>query len=320
MKIVFLDRGSFPDWIRFPDASDQWIIYEQTHADQVIERAKTADIIITNKVVLDAEKLDELDKLKMIAITATGTNNVDLIKCAERGIAVANVGGYAANTVAEHTLAQLFALNRNLIAYQHSMTQKKWTQSAHFCHFEAPITDLLSSTLCIIGSGAIGKNLAEKARCLGMNVITADNRKSHLPEYYSVHQALPIADHVVLCCPLTSETKGLISETEFSLMKPTSYLVNNSRGGIVDESALVEAINQQQIAGVSMDVSDIEPLPIDSPLYSIIGRNNVLITPHIAWGSSTAMTQLIDKVLSNIDDFQKGKTSAFTVPVEDLTE
>lgn len=314
MKIVFLDRSTFPQWADFPVESHQWVIYEETRPDQVFERTQDADIIITNKVVLSAELLEKLNDLKMIAITATGTNNVDLIKCTELGIAVANVSGYAANTVAEHTLAQLFALSRNLLAYQQSMIQGKWSLSPHFCHFEAPISDLHSSTLCIIGSGAIGNSLSDKAQCLGMTVIKADNRKADSPDYYSIHQALPLADHVVLCCPLTDETRGLISETEFKLMKPTSLLINNSRGGIVDEQALVNAIKSQQIAGVAMDVSDIEPMPKDSPLGSIMGLNNVVITPHVAWGSHSALTQLISHLLNNIENFKTGNSSHFLVP------
>lgn len=314
MKIIFLDHGSFPDWASFPEETKTWTMFEETPVDKIIERAAGYDIVVTNKVVLTANILQNLPELKMIAITATGTNNVDLSACKELGISVANVSGYAAGTVAEHCLAQIFSLRRNLFSYKASMEKGQWGDSPHFCHFAAPISDIQGTTTYLIGAGAIGKKLAEKCVALGMNVLFADDRKIREPGYTSVNDALQIADQIVICCPLNNQTKNLINIEKFKLMKPDAILINNSRGGIVNEEDLVYAIQHKLIAGAAMDVSYKEPLPSSSVLYSIIGKNNFLLTPHVAWGSNGAIQNLISDVMMNIETFKSGGGSHFIVP------
>lgn len=315
MNIVFLDRASFPDWADFPTPHGDWTLYDHSLPDTVVSRGLAADILVTNKVVLNADNLSQLPRLKLVVVTATGTNNVDLNFCLSQGIGVANVSGYAADTVSEHILACLFGLRRNMAAYRTSMQRKEWSQAQHFCHFAAPISDLSGTVLGIVGSGAIGSSLADKAKALGMHTLAIDNRAEKASSgCLSLAAALPNIDHLALCCPLTPDTHNLIDAQALALMPRHAVVINTARGGIVNEPALVKAIESGAIAGAALDVSQIEPMPANSPLYALVDLPNVIVTPHIGWSSQQAIRTLIAGVIDNIDGYVKGQTQHFLVP------
>ncbi|WP_075321065.1 2-hydroxyacid dehydrogenase [Histophilus somni] len=310
MQIVFLDSTAIPKHITIPRPSfeHQWIEYEYTDADQLIDRAKEADIVITSKVIFSREVMLQLPKLKLIAITATGTNNVDLIAAKELGITVKNVTGYSSVTVSEHVLGLIFALKHSLMNWYKDQLSAKWADCKQFCYFDYPITDVKGSTLGVIGKGCLGSEIGRLATALGMNVIYAERcgateiRSGYLP----FEQVLKQADIVTLHCPLTEQTQNLINAETLKLMKPTAYLINTGRGPLVDEQALVEALENKVIAAAAIDVLVKEPPEKENPLIQAATRlPNLIVTPHIAWASDSAVTTLVNKVAQNIEEFVK---------------
>ncbi|ACA31164.1 2-hydroxyacid dehydrogenase [Histophilus somni] len=310
MQIVFLDSTAIPKHITIPRPSfeHQWIEYEYTDADQLIDRAKEADIVITSKVIFSREVMLQLPKLKLIAITATGTNNVDLIAAKELGITVKNVTGYSSVTVPEHVLGLIFALKHSLMNWYKDQLSAKWADCKQFCYFDYPITDVKGSTLGVIGKGCLGSEIGRLATALGMNVIYAERcgateiRSGYLP----FEQVLKQADIVTLHCPLTEQTQNLINAETLKLMKPTAYLINTGRGPLVDEQALVEALENKVIAAAAIDVLVKEPPEKENPLIQAATRlPNLIVTPHIAWASDSAVTTLVNKVAQNIEEFVK---------------
>jgi len=308
MKAVFLDRGSFPEHIKIelPAQISEVIEYENTNLEQVAERIKDANIVLTNKVILSAEAINSAAHLQLVQVMATGTNNVDMDACVSRGIAVQNVAGYSTISVPEHTFAMLLALRRNLLSYLSDVKSGKWAKSTYFCFLDYPIKDLSGATMAIIGGGTLGKRVADIARAFGMTVIFAE-RKGTTRDirigYVDFEEALKAADVISLNCPLTDETKNLISDAEFSLMKPSCLLLNISRGGIVDEHALVRAFENNAITGAAFDVSTQEPMPLNHPLQVLINLPNFLLTPHIAWASDEAMQTLANIAMEKIATF-----------------
>ncbi|WP_249960879.1 2-hydroxyacid dehydrogenase [Histophilus somni] len=310
MQIVFLDSTAIPKHITIPRPSfeHQWIEYEYTDADQLIDRAKEADIVITSKVIFSREVMLQLPKLKLIAITATGTNNVDLIAAKELGITVKNVTGYSSVTVPEHVLGLIFALKHSLMNWYKDQLSAKWADCKQFCYFDYPITDVKGSTLGVIGKGCLGSEIGRLATALGMNVIYAERcgateiRSGYLP----FEQVLKQADIVTLHCPLTEQTQNLINAETLKLMKSTAYLINTGRGPLVDEQALVEALENKVIAAAAIDVLVKEPPEKENPLIQAATRlPNLIVTPHIAWASDSAVTTLVNKVAQNIEEFVK---------------
>ncbi|CSD10732.1 glycerate dehydrogenase [Vibrio cholerae] len=275
----------------------------------MVERLLAADIVITNKVVLTREMLVQLPKLKLIAISATGTNNVDLQACSDLNIAVCNVQGYATRSVPEHVIAMMFALRRNLIGYHNDIAAGEWQRHKQFCFFTHPIGDIAGSTMGIIGSGALGQATANLARALGMHVLFAE-RKGQLEcrvGYTSFEQVLAQSDVLSLHCPLMDETRNIISEAELVQMKPNALLINTGRGGLVDEQALVDALKRRQIAGAGVDVFSVEPADMDNPLIANRDLPNLLLTPHVAWGSDSSIQQLATILIDNISAFMRGE-------------
>ncbi|MBR7888454.1 D-2-hydroxyacid dehydrogenase [Marinomonas sp. A79] len=307
MKAVFLDRASFPDQINFqtPASISEWVEYKNTSPEQVIERIKDADIVLTNKVSINESAIQHAPNLKLIQVTATGINNVDLAACEAHHIAVQNVADYSTISVPEHTFAMLLTLRRNLTLYLDDVKAGKWADSTHFCFLDHPIKDLSGSTLAIIGGGTLGKKVADIARAFGMTVVFADrkNGQSLREGYLPFAEALRIADVISINCPLTDDTKNLIGETEFAQMKPSCLLLNISRGGIVDEQALTDALHQGTIAGAAFDVATQEPMPKDHLLQSLTQLPNFLLTPHIAWASDEAMQTLANMAINKISTF-----------------
>lgn len=308
MNIVFLDSTAIPKHIPIPRPSfpHNWVEYEYTSAEQTIERAKDADIIITSKVILSREVLQQLPKLKLIAITATGTNNVDLDAAKELGVTVKNVTGYSATTVPEHVLGMIFALKHSLAGWQRHQITGKWTESKQFCYFDYPITDVKGSTLGVFGKGCLGTEVGRLAELLGMKVLYAEHRNATTCRegYTPFEEVLKQADILTLHCALTETTKNLINQETLSLCKKGAYLINTGRGPLIDEQAVCDALKSGQLGGAALDVLVNEPPEKNNPLIELAKTMpNLIITPHIAWASDSAVTTLTKKVTQNIEDF-----------------
>lgn len=310
MKIVFLDSTAVPPHLPIPrpDFAHEWIEYEYTAPEQTVERMKDADIAVTSKVIFSREVMQQLPKLKLIAVTATGTNNIDLIAAKELGIAVKNVTGYSSVTVPEHVIGFIFAFKHSLMGWHKDQLEGRWGQSKQFCYFDYPITDVRNSTLGIIGKGCIGSEVGRLATALGMKVLYAEHRHATACRegYTPFEEVLKQADVVTLHCPLTETTTNLINQETLSLFKPGAFLINTGRGPLVDETALLEALQCGRLGGAALDVLVKEPPVADHPLIvAAKTMPNLIITPHIAWASDSAVTTLVNKVRSNIEEFVK---------------
>ncbi len=317
MKAHFLDRGSFPSHIKItpPDSLSSWQAFDRTNADQTIAHCQNAEIILTNKVVISRQHIEQLPHLKLIGVTATGTNNVDLEACRDAGIKVVNATDYGTQSVAEHVLMLMLSLARNLPTYLDSNHNKSWSNSAFFCDWVAPIRLLHNRTLTIIGHGTLGKAVARLATAFNMKIVIAEHRGAQKtrPGYTPFELAISQADFLSLHCPLTSATENLINRETLGLMKPSAFLVNTGRGPLVNEQDLLTVLQQGQIAGVALDVTAIEPPPNDSIIWQLNTLPNVIITPHIAWAADEAMQNLIDQIMTKIDLFIARK------PFDELT-
>lgn len=309
LNIVFLDRTGIPATHEIPRPSfaHNWVEYDRTSAEETFERAKDADIIVTSKVVFNREMLARLPKLKLIAITATGTNNIDMVAAKELGIEVKNVTGYSSITVPEHVLGMMFALKHSLVGYHRDqVTSDRWATCGQFCYTDYPITDIRGATLGVIGKGCLGTEIGRLAGLLGMNVLYAEHKGATTVRegYTPFEEVLKQADIVTLHCPLTETTQNLINAETLAMMKPTAYLINTGRGPLIDEAALLAALENGTIAGAALDVLVKEPPEKDNPLIQAAKHlPNLLITPHVAWASDSAVTTLVNKVAQNIEDF-----------------
>ncbi|SIT49313.1 Glycerate dehydrogenase [Paraburkholderia piptadeniae] len=310
LKVVFLDRATIPPSIalkELPFAHDLQV-FDRTSSDEVGERIRDADVVITNKVKLTQADLSWANRLKLVAIAATGTDNVDLGVCGDRDIAVCNVRNYATHTVPEHTFALIFALRRSLAAYRDAVRAGRWAESGQFCFFDFPIRDLAGSTIGIVGDGALGTATADIARALGLRVLFSayKGRTDMGPLYTPFERILQESDIITLHCPLTDATRDLISDTEFAQMKRKPILVNTARGGLVNEQALVRALISNQISGAGFDVLTQEPLRNDHPFNSVLDHPGFILTPHVAWASEEAIQTLSDQLIDNIAAFMQG--------------
>jgi len=310
-RIVYLERESIIADVRRPACDHAWSEYARTSQAEVEARLADATIAIVNKLILDAETIARLPMLKMIAVAATGTNNVDLDACRARGIVVSNIRGYAVHTVPEHAIALMLALSRNLVAYRNSVQAGRWQESEQFCFFDHPIRDLHGATLAVLGSGSLGDGVVRLAEAFGMHVLKAERKGAPVcrPGYTPFAEALAAADVVSLHCPLTPETQGLIGANELRAMKSSALLINTARGGLVDEVALVAALREGWIAGAGFDVLTKEPPREGNPLLSpeLLALPNFLLTPHVAWASRPAMQALADQLIDNIEAFARGE-------------
>ena len=307
LRIVQLEGESLIADVRRPAFVHEWVEHAKTSPSQVIERLARATIAITNKVPINAAAIAALPDLKMIAISATGTNNVDLNACRGRGIVVSNIRGYAEHTVPEHVMALLLALSRNLVAWRETLQADGWQRAEQFCLFDHPIRDLHGATLGLIGSGTLGNGVALLAEAFGMRVLRADRKGAAVvrPGYTAFADVLATADAISLHCPLTAETQNLIGEAELKAMKPSALLINTARGGIVDEAVLMRALKEGWIGGAGFDVLTTEPPPADHPMLdpALLALPNFLLTPHVAWSSRPAMQTLADQLIDNIEAF-----------------
>jgi glycerate dehydrogenase len=292
----------------------EWTYHDWTAPEQVIERARGAAIVVSNKVRLDAAALGSTDKLKLVCIAATGTNNIDLHACRDRGIAVCNVTGYATPSVVEHVFAQILVLIRRLNDYRLAIAAGRWQSSGDFCLLDFPIRELKGLTLGIIGYGGLGRAVAGMGKAFGMNVLIAERRgTSPRPGRIPLENLLEQSHVVSLHCPLTNETHGLIRSRELGLMRRDAILVNTARGGIVDEVALLEAVRSGQIAGAAIDVLSEEPPHRGNPLLQV-SLPNLLVTPHIAWASINARQRLVDEIAGNIQAWLEGTPRNLVCP------
>jgi len=307
-RLVFLDRDSLLATVRRPGFAHDWRDYPATAPEQLVERLQGATIAITNKVPLRAPELAQLPDLKMIAVAATGTDNVDLAACRARGIVVANIRDYSLVSVPEHCFALMLAVRRNLRAYTADVDAGKWERSTRFCLLDHPIRDLAGSRLGIVGYGALGRRVAQIGRAFGMEIAVT----SRSPVLDADVLALPLAqllataDVVSLHLPLTEQTRNLIGARELASMKRGGILINTARGGLVDEAALADALTAGVIAGAGFDVLSKEPPDADNPLLRLRLPNFVL-TPHVAWASGGAMQTLADMLVDNIEAWVDGR-------------
>ncbi|OFO66387.1 hydroxyacid dehydrogenase [Neisseria sp. HMSC065C04] len=307
LQIVVLDRDTLvnrPFEFDFPHTLSS---YGTTEAHETLARIRGADIVITNKVVISAQAFAENPQLKLVAVTATGVNNVDVEAAKQNGTAVCNIRAYGNESVAEHAFMMMITLMRNLPAYQRDVAAGLWENSPFFCHLGAPMRDLNGKTLAIFGRGNIGKTLATYAQAFKMNVVFAEHKhaQSVRDGYVSFDEAIRSADVVSLNCPLTPQTANMIGEAELQQMKPGAILINCGRGGLVDEAALVAALKYGQIGGAGFDVLTQEPPRDGNPLLKA-RLPNLIVTPHIAWASQEAANRLFDILLDNINRFVAG--------------
>ncbi|MGI9106909.1 MAG: D-2-hydroxyacid dehydrogenase [Pyrinomonadaceae bacterium] len=301
-QIVFLDRDTLRAEIRPPAFAHEWREYAETHPAEVVERLRGASIAVVNKVKIGRAELAELPALRLIAVAATGTDNIDLKSCRERGVAVTNVRGYGTHAVPEHVFMLMLALRRNLINYREHMRAGAWQHATGFCLLSHPIRDLHESTLGIIGYGALGQAVGKLALAFGMNVIIAERKAAHETRAGRTPfaEVLRASDILTLHTPLSDETRHLIGAAEFALMKPEALLINCARGGVVDEAALVEALRAGVIEGAGVDVLSREP-PREGHALLELDLPNLLVTPHVAWASQQAMQSLADQLIDNIE-------------------
>jgi glycerate dehydrogenase len=307
-NIVFLDRDSLLATVRAPAFEHQWRDYPATQPGQVAERLAGATIAITNKVPVRAADIALLPDLKMIAVAATGTDNVDLAACRERGIVVSNIRNYSVVAVPEHCFTMILALRRNLRAYCADVDAGLWQKSSTFCLFDHPIGDLAGSRLGIVGYGALGQKVAQLGRAFGMQVCVASRSAVADPDVtvLPLDELLATSDVVSLHLPLTDQTRNMIGVRELATMKRTALLINTARGGLVDEAALAQALRDGVIGGAGFDVLSKEPPVPDNPLLGL-HQPNFILTPHVAWASAGAMQTLADMLVDNVEAFVAGK-------------
>jgi len=307
-SIVFLERGTFTINFRTPCFPHSWTDYQFTPAHQIIERLRDATIAICNKLPLRAEVLAHLPSLRLIAVAATGVDNIDLEFCRSHNIAVCNGRNYATTSLPEHVLTLIFALRRNLIAYREDVIRGAWQHAKQFCLLDHAINDVRGSTIGIVGYGALGKATENLARAVGMGVLVAERKGATVIRggRTSFADVLRHSDVLSLHCPLTDATRNLISAAELKLMKPTAILINTARGALVDDAALVDALKDGTIGGAGIDVLRVEP-PENSNVLLEEKLPNLVVTPHVAWASREATQALADQVIDNLEAFVRGE-------------
>lgn len=310
MSAIFLDAESLGDDVDFAplrSAYPHWIEYPYTDPADVLERSREARIVIVNKVPLNRDTIIACPHLEFIGVAATGTNNVDLDAARERGIIVSNVRGYGTASVVQHVFAMMLSLATRLRAYHDAAIAGDWGRSKHFCLLDFPIIELQGKTLGIIGYGDLGRGVADAARAFGMEVLVSARPGSpRVPQgRVSLDELLDRADVISLHCPLTSETRHLFDADTIARMRPGALLINAARGGIVDESALADALRRGHLGGAGMDVLTEEP-PRDGNVLLDPGLPNLIVTPHTAWASRASRQRVVEQVGENISAFLSG--------------
>ncbi|WP_149241804.1 D-2-hydroxyacid dehydrogenase [Dyadobacter sp. 32] len=311
MKIVILDGYTLNpgdlNWAPLR-ALGELIIYDRSASDEIVERAKDADIVLVNKVILNENTITHLPKLRYVGVMATGYNNVDVATAKARGITVTNVKAYGPASVAQHTFGLLLAITNHLELHSQSVFNGEWVASPDFCYWKTPLTELAGKTMGLIGLGDIGSHVARIAQAFDMNVIAYRKNpvqtKDSSIEMVSLEDVFRKSDVISLHCPLTDETRELINRDRLSWMKSNALLLNTGRGPLINEEDLAEALKKNVIAGAGLDVLSSEPPAATNPLLS---APNCIITPHIAWASFEARKRLLQMVADNLKAFERGE-------------
>ncbi|CAG4988518.1 Hydroxypyruvate reductase [Dyadobacter sp. CECT 9275] len=311
MNIVILDGYTLnpgdQDWAPLRSLGNL-TVYDRSAQNEIVERAKDAEILLVNKVVLNENTLSQLPHLKYIGVMATGYNNIDTKATAAKGIIVTNVKAYGPASVAQHTFGLLLGLANHLELHSQSVHQGDWVASEDFCYWKTPLVELAGKTFGLVGLGDIGTKVADIARAMGMKVIAyrrnPEKTVGNTIEMVGLEELFRQSDVISLHCPLTEETRELINTERLSWMKPTAYLLNTGRGPLINEQDLADALQNGVIAGAGLDVLSVEPPKPDNPLLT---APNCIITPHIAWASFEARQRLLQMVADNLSAFQHGK-------------
>lgn len=312
MRGVFLDRSSLDcgdlDFSELEHILPDLTYYPLTTPDQVAARIAEADVVISNKVVLDAGVLPQAPQLQLICIAATGVNNVDLTAATKAGITVCNCRGYGTPAVVQHVFALLLALYTRLPEYREAVRVGRWQQASQFCLLDYPIRELTGKTLGIVGYGELGRGVARVAEAFGMRVLIAKRPGAVEPAQGRIPLPilLPQVDVLSLHCPLTPATRGLIGAWELALMKRDAILINTARGGLVDETLLAEALRQGALGGAGVDVLSVEPPVKGNPLLAA-DIPNLIVTPHSAWGSLESRQRMVEQLAENVRAYYAGE-------------
>jgi len=312
MKIVVLDGYTLNPGDLSWDGLKQFgevVVYDRTPKEMVVERAKDAEIIYTNKTVIDEAVLNELTKLKYIGVLATGYNVVDIETAGKKNVVVTNIPGYSTASVAQMTFALILELTQHAQRHSDAVMSGKWSHSPYYCFWDYPLIELAGKTIGIIGYGSIGRKVGEIATAFGMNIIGSKrvrNDMSHIENFSwaEIPELMEKSDFVSIHCPLTTETMGIINKDSLRLMKRTAFLINASRGPIMVDEDVADALNNDVIAGAGLDVVSVEPPQQDNPLFK---AKNCIITPHIAWATIEARGRLMDITVNNLASFLSGK-------------
>ena len=310
MRGVFLDLASLAeqdlDLSGFDALFDDWQMYPRTLPAERLDRIGNADVVVTNKVVIDEATLTAAAQLKLVCLTATGYNNVAIDSARERGIVVSNAVGYATDSVAQHVFALILAHHTRLFEYNAAVRRGDWSRSSQFGLLDYPVRELRGMTLGIVGHGELGQGVRRLAEAFGMRVLVSQRPGgSSAPGRVALEQVLRESDVLTLHVPLLESTHHLIDADALASMKPTALLINTARGAVVDNAALAEALRRGQIGGAGIDVLDVEPPPLDHPLLAE-DVPNLIVTPHSAWAGRQARQNVVDETIANIKAFQNG--------------
>ena len=309
MKIVALDALQLMDldWSGLRAIDPGLVTYDATAPERVVERAKDAEILLVNKVKLTREVLEQLPRLQYVGVLATGYDNVDCAAAREKGVVVTNVPGYSTDSVAQLVFALLLELCHRTGHHSDTVKAGRWANQPYYCYWDSPLIELAGKTMGIFGLGKIGRRTAQIAQAFGMKVIACSRTKKdvHGVTWVDFDELLRESDVLSLSSPLTDQTRGLINKDALSKMKKTAFLINTSRGGLLVEQDVREALDAGVIAGAAVDVLSTEPPKADNPL---VGAKNIVITPHIAWATTEARTRLLEIVRGNITAWQAGNT------------
>ena len=315
MQAVFLDYKTVDandlDLGSIKELLPEIVVHPFSNEAEVLERIKDAEVAIANKVVFDAEVFARANKLKLICVTATGTNNIDLEAAARSGVVVCNIRDYCTDSVVQHVLLSILTLMHSFKDYSASIESGDWQDGKSFSLLQHPIAELSGKSIGILGYGVLGQGVASAAATLGLNVLlcesfTKENKPDEDLKRISFERFLAESDIISLHCPLTDNTEGLFDENAFKTMKSSAILINTARGGLINDDALIEAIEDKAIAGAAIDVLNQEPPDSDHPLMQK-QYSNLIITPHIAWAAQEARQRALDRIAQNIEAFQNNR-------------
>lgn len=312
MKIVVLDAYTLnPGERRWDELEElgEVVVHDRTAQLDVVRRAKDAEVVLTNKTILDGFILNLLPKLKYIGVLATGYNVVDLDVARQRGIVVTNIPAYSTQSVAQMAIAHLLNITQRVAHYAHEVHNGVWSAQPDFCYWNTPLIELAGKKIGIVGFGNTGQATAQIAEALGMEVwVYTSKPKKSLPKKYqkvTLNELFSACDVVSLHCPLTAENKEMVNSFRLSLMKQGAILINTSRGGLIDEKALEQALLSGKLLGAGLDVLSSEPVPNGNPLLKL---KNCFITPHIAWATRESRMRLMNQAVENLKAWMEGRT------------